>query len=120
MNAIIGYNEDSEDNAESGERHAPNKKEDDEKDNNDNLSTSKPANDPNFVRRISCIWLDVHHLVLHTDPGLFIPGMPMDRNKVEEDIVIGQEHSHLGDDRDDADTPGPSKTRRFSKKQQFG
>ena len=42
----------------------------------------------------------------------------MDYDAIEEDIVLGQKRSHLVVDEDDADTPGPSKVRRSSKKQQ--
>ena len=37
----------------------------------------------------------------------------------EDDIVLGQKRSHLGDGEVDADTPGPSKARRSSKQHQF-
>ena len=42
----------------------------------------------------------------------------MDYDGIEEDIVLGQKRSHLVVDEDDEDTPGPSKVRRSSKKQQ--
>ena len=46
--------------------------------------------------------------------------MPLDYDGGEGDIVLGQKRSHLGDDEDDAiNTPGPSKLRRSSMKQQF-
>jgi len=89
------------------------------KDNNSDHPTSGPAKDTNFARHISRIWLDVHSIIPRTDEGLFIPGMPLDPQYVEEDIVIGHKRSRLEDDEeeDDADTPGPSKGRRSSKKQ---
>ena len=43
----------------------------------------------------------------------------MDYDDGEEDIVHDQRCSHLGDDEDDVDTPGPSKARRSSEEQQF-
>ena len=103
------------DDAKSDEKHAHNEDEDGVKDDNGDHSTSKPDSDTNFARRIDRIWLDVHSRIPRTDPGLFIPGMPHD---VEEDTVIGQKRSHPGDDDDDVHTPGPSKARRSSKKQQ--
>ena len=48
----------------------------------------------------------------------FIPGMPTGYYDVEEDSVVGTNRSHPGNDEDYADTPGPSKARRSSKKQQ--
>ena len=41
-----------------------------------------------------------------------------DPNDVDEDIVIGQKHSHPGDDEDYLDSPGPSKACWSSKNQQ--
>ena len=119
MNAIITYNEDdSTDDTKSDEEHARNEEEADVKDNNGDDPASEPAKDTNFARRISRIWLDVHSVIPRTDDGLFIPGMPMDPNDVDEDLVIGHKRSHPGDDEDYSDTPGPSKARRTSKDQQ--
>ena len=87
--------------------------------NNDDVHTpSKPAHDTNFAHRINRIWLDVHNIIPRTDTGLFIPGMPTDYHNVGGDPVIGTKRSHPGGDEDDASTPGPSKARRSSKKQQ--
>ena len=107
MNVIITYNkDDSKDDAKGV------------KDNNGDDPASEPAKDTNFARHISRIWLDVHSVIPRTDDGLFIPGMPMDPNGVDGDIVIGHKRSHPGDDEDYSDTPGPSKARRSSKNQQ--
>ena len=107
MNIIITYNkDDSKDDAKGV------------KDNNGDDPASEPAKDTNFARHISRIWLDVHSVIPRTDDGLFIPGMPMDPNGVDGDIVIGHKRSHPGDDEDYSDTPGPSKARRSSKNQQ--
>ena len=119
MNAIITYNEDdSKDDTKSDEEHAHNEEEDNVKDNNGDDPASEPAKDTNFARHIRRIWLDVHSIIPRTDDGLFIPGMPMDPDDVDADVVIGQKRSHPGDDDDYVDTPGPSKARRSSKKQQ--
>ena len=119
MNAIITYNkDDSEDDAKSDEKLTHNEEEDGVKDNNGDDSAPEPAKDTNFARQINRIWLNVHSIIPRTDDGLFIPGMPMDPNDAEGDIVIGRKRSHPGDDEDYMDTPGPSKARRSSKKQQ--
>jgi len=88
------------------------------KDNNSDHPTSEPAEDTNFARHVSRIWLDVHSIIPRTDEGLFIPGMPLDPRDVEEGIVSGHKRPLPGDDEDDeddADTPGPSKVRRTMK-----
>ena len=119
MNAIIIYNEDnSKDVATSDEKHTHNEEEESVKDNNGDGPASEPAKDTNFARHISRIWLDVHSVIPRTDDGLFIPGMPTDPDDIDEDIAIGQKRSHPGDDDDYVDTPGPSKARCSSKKQQ--
>ena len=121
MNVIVTYNKNkdaSKDDAKTDEKHAHNEKEEGVKDNNGDDPAPEPAEDTNFARHISRIWLDVHSVIPRTDDGLFIPGMPMDPDDVEGDIVIGQKRSHPGDDDDDEYTPGPSKARRSSKKQQ--
>jgi hypothetical protein len=110
--------DDSEHDAKTDEEHADNREEDDEKDNGDDHTPSKPASDTNFARRINRIWLDVHNIIPRTDPGLFIPGMPTDYHDVEDEFMIGTKRSHPGDDDDDAAIPGPSKARRTSKKHQ--
>ena len=120
MNAIITYNkDDSKDGANGDEEHAHNEEEADVKDNNGDDPASEPAKDTNIARHSSRIWLDVHSVIPRTDDGLFIPGMPMDPNDAEGDIVIGHKRSHPGDDEDYTDTPGPSKARRSSKNQQY-
>ena len=119
MNAIITYNkDDSKDDAKGDEEHAHNEEEADVKDNSGDDPASEPAKDTNFARHISRIWLDVHSIIPRTDDGLFIPGMPMDPDDVDGDIVISQKRSHTRDDEDHADTPGPSKALCSSKKQQ--
>ena len=119
MNTIIDFNkDDSKDDAQGDEKHAHNDEENGAKDNNGDHPTPKPDNDTDFARCISRVWLDIHDLILRTDLGVFIPGMPMDYREVGEDIVSGQKRSHTRDDDDDADTPGPSKARRSSKQQQ--
>ena len=118
MGTIIEYNEnDSEDDAKSGEKHT-HEEEDNEKVNNEDHSRSKPTSDTNFARRINRIWLDVHNIILCTDPSLFVPEMPTDYYDVEDDFVICTKGSHPRDEEDDEDTSGPSKARRSSKKQQ--
>ena len=104
--------DDSEDDAKTDE-----KEEDDEMDNDDDHTPSKPASDTHFGRRLNRMWLDVHSIIPRVDPGLFVPGMPTDYHDIE-DFVIGTKRSHAGDEEDDADTSGPSKAQRSSKKQQ--
>ena len=54
MNTIINYNKDDPtEDAKSDERHIHNEEEGGVKDDNDDHSTSKPANDTNFARRIN-------------------------------------------------------------------
>ena len=119
LNAIITYNkDDSKDDAKSDEEHTHNGEEAGLKDNNGDDPASEPAEDTNFARHISRIWLDVHSVIPRTDDGLFIPGMPVDPDDVDGDMVTGHKRSHPGDDEDYTDTPGPSKARRSSKKQQ--
>jgi hypothetical protein len=110
--------EEDADNKESDE-------EDNENDNRGNRAPCKPANSTNFALHVNRMWVDVHNVIPRTDSGLFIPGMPTDYdedefaigNKDEGESMIGSERSHPGEDEDDADTPGPSKARRSSKKQ---
>jgi len=121
LGTITDYIDDSEDDAEddakTDEKHAHNKDEGDEKDSNDDRTSSKPTSDTNFARRINRMWLDVHSIIPRTDPGLFIPGMPTDYNDFDNNSVIGTKRSYPRDDEGDADIPGPSKARRSSMKQ---
>jgi hypothetical protein len=120
LNTITGYTEDvSGVDAKTDEKHAHNEEENDGKDNDEDHTSSKPASDTNFARRINRIWLDVHNFIPRTDPGLFIPGMPTEYHDIEEEFVIGTKRSHPGDDEDDAEISGPSKAPRSSKEQRF-
>jgi hypothetical protein len=119
LNIITGSIED--DSVKADEEHAPNEEphgKDSEDNDNGGHSPSIPSSDTNFAQCVDRIWLDVHNLIPRTDAGLFIPGMPTDYHEVDEDFAIGNKRSHPGDDEDNADTPGPSKSRRSSKKQQ--
>jgi len=71
LDTITDYIEDElEDDAETNEKHAHNKEEGGEKDNNDDIA-SKRASDTNFAQRINPIWLDIHNIIPRTDPGLY-------------------------------------------------
>ena len=115
MDAITDYNEDdSEDDAKTGEKHTHEEADD----NHGDHSRSKPASDTNVARRINRSWLGIHDIIPRTDPGLFISGIPTHNCDVE-DFVIGTKRSHPNDDDDEADTFRPLKARGFSKEQQF-
>ena len=106
---------DSKQGAKTDEKHTH---KDDERDSNDDHTPSKPATHTKFAQCINYSWLDVHNIIPLTSTGLFLPVMPADYYNVEMDSVIGTNRSHPDDEEDYADTPGPSKARRFSKKQQ--
>ena len=116
LSTITNYNvHDSKKDAKTDEKHAH---KGDERCSNDDHTPSKPASHTRIARCINGSWLDVHNIIPRTDTGLFIPGMPTGYYDVEEDSVVGTNRSHPGNDEDYADTLGPSKARRSSKKQQ--
>ena len=115
MNAIIDYIV-ANDAKKPGYEHAPNggiRQKGDENGNEGDRPSCKPSGDTNFAQRIDCTWVNVHSLTPRTDPGMLTD------YDVDDECAIGTKRSHTGEDSDDPDTPGPSKSRRSSKKHQY-